>query len=256
MKIGSLSSNYYTLKNNIDNKGSSVFISTSPTLEQIQKVSIELPSHFYVLSKKQGVVCMILFLNSPKPKFVVVYPVTGEQKEFDCKIKGDISENRAKEIVENKYDTKTIINDNLLIFNNNKLKIYKSSDLTEAILDLVKSEKLNKVEVSNLKTLTQNEIKMFMLQESKEGGKLDFFTPIKGKEYDGFQIKPGIISTNLEIALYNWGRAAYELGVNSIEDTYNIFAEYKLRTLNQREKEFLKMGFEKSIRKMRIYFDY
>ena len=244
-----LSLNYYTLKNNIEDNRSTVFISPNPTLDQIQKAAKELPSDFYVLSKNQSIICMILVLNNPKRQFLVVNPATGEQKEYKCKVKGDISENRSKEIIENKYDSKANLADNVLLFNNNKLKIYSNNEIKEAIIDLIKSEKLNNNKLSNIKTLTQAEIKDFMLKESKEKGKLDFFTPIKGKEYDGVQIKPGIFSTNLGIALYKWGKASYELGVNKLEDAYAIFSEFKGRALNQKEKDYLKLGFERSLEK-------
>ena len=46
-----------------------------------------------------------------------------------------------------------------------------------------------------------------VLTESKAGGKLDFFSEIKGHEYDGIQVKPGVFSTKIGIALYKWGRA-------------------------------------------------
>ena len=37
------------------------------------------------------------------------------------------------------------------------------------------------------------ELKKQILTETKEGGKLDFFTPIKGHEYDGVQSKARIV---------------------------------------------------------------
>ena len=92
---------------------------------------------------------------------------------------------------------------------------------------------------------SKKELKNYILTETKEGGKLDFFTEIKGKEFDGVQIKPGVFTTKQSIALYKWGRACYDIGVNTIEDVYEIFAEFKQKELNQRDKEYIKMGFEK-----------
>ena len=65
------------------------------------------------------------------------------------------------------------------------------------------------------------------IEESKEGGSFDFFTEIKGKEYKAIQVKPGVFSTNSGIALYKWGRACFEVGVNTVEDAYAIFAKFK-----------------------------
>ncbi|MBL7815490.1 MAG: hypothetical protein JNL70_10780 [Saprospiraceae bacterium] len=245
----SISLNYYTLKGNIDTKKSSVFISNNPTLDQIQNAAINLPSDFYVLSKNQSLICMIMILNSPQRGFLVVNPQTGEQKEYKCKLKGDISENRAKEIIENKYDNKSNISNEILFFNGKKLKIYTNNDAKSAVFNLIKSEKFDKIKATNIKTLTQEETKEIILKETKQGGKFDFFTPIKGKEYDGIQIKPGVFSTKIGIALYNWGKATYEIGLNKLEDAYSIFSEFKGRQLNEREKEYIKLGFNRELEK-------
>ena len=47
-----LISNYYTLKNNIENRQSSVFISEQPTLDQVEKAAVNLASDFYILTKE------------------------------------------------------------------------------------------------------------------------------------------------------------------------------------------------------------
>ena len=71
-------------------------------------------------------------------------------------------------------------------------------------------------------SLSQGDLKTYIIKESQPSGKLDFFTPIKGHEYDGRQIKPGIYATGLEFALYNWGRSVKDLGVKTVEEAYDI----------------------------------
>jgi len=51
-----LISNYYTLKNNIENSQSSVFISEKPTLDQVEKAATNLASDFYILTKESKMV--------------------------------------------------------------------------------------------------------------------------------------------------------------------------------------------------------
>lgn len=80
---------------------------------------------------------------------------------------------------------------------------------------------------SKKEKLSKAEIKTFILTETKEGGKLDFFTKIKGIEYNGSQFKPGLIMTNIEIALYSWGKANADLGVENIETALIIFEKFK-----------------------------
>ncbi|WP_439882765.1 hypothetical protein ACSX1A_06250 [Pontibacter sp. MBLB2868] len=51
------------------------------------------------------------------------------------------------------------------------------------------------------------------------------------------------------VALYKWGRACFDFGVNKVEDAYEIFTENKQGDLNQREREYIKMGFNKELEK-------
>jgi hypothetical protein len=91
--------------------------------------------------------------------------------------------------------------------------------------------------------LTQAEIKSFILAETKQGGKLDFFTEIKGKEYNASQVKPGLFMTNIEMALYKWGKANFDLGIENVETALKIFEEFKGKDLNRREKDLIPMGY-------------
>lgn len=100
---------------------------------------------------------------------------------------------------------------------------------------------------SNKEKLSQVEIKTFILTETKEGGKLDFFTKIKGIEYNGSQVKPGLIMTNIEIALYSWGSANADLGVENIQTALVIFEEFKRKELSRREKELIPMGYRNDL---------
>ena len=242
-------SNYYTLKNNIENKGSIVYISKHPTLDQIENAAINLPSDFFVIIKKQSVLNMILIRNSPARHYFVLNPTTGKQEEFPCSIHGDITENRANEIIKENYDPKAKIEEGKLFFNNKNLKIISNIEIKKNVLELIEKQKLDIGDTSNLKVLSKDELKTIVVTESKEGGKLDFFTEIKGHEYEGVQIKPGLFTTRLGIALYNWGRANFELGVNTAEDALEFWAEYKGRKANEREVAYITDGFNKKFEK-------
>jgi len=98
-------------------------------------------------------------------------------------------------------------------------------------------------------TTKYQNLKTQVLTETKEGGKLDFFTPIKGHEYDGVQIKPGLFTTKLGIALMNWGKGNYEMGILNVDDAFLIFSAYKGRPVNEREKEYIRMGFNRELDK-------
>jgi hypothetical protein len=244
-----LVSNYYTLENNIENKNSSVYISENPTLDKVEKFATELPSDFFLITKNQQMLNMILIISKPKMTFVVMDMATNKQSEYNFKLRGDITENRANEIIKINYDTDAEIKRGKLYFNNKKFRIISNADINKAVLSLINKEELGKSNSSEVKILSQEELKKIILIETKEGGKLDYFTEIKVQEYDGIQIKPGVFSTKLGMALYQWGRANFENGVNTLEDAYKIFSEFKERELNQREKEYIKLGFNKELEK-------
>lgn len=98
-------------------------------------------------------------------------------------------------------------------------------------------------------TLSQSELRALILKETQEGGKYDFFTSIKGHEYDGIQIKPGIYDTKIGLAIYKWGEANYDAGVKSLDEVFAIYSEYKKRPVNEIEKTYLKMGFGRELEK-------
>lgn len=240
-----LISNYYTLKNNIESKLSSVFVSDNPTLDQIEEAAVNLPSDFFILTKQSKIVALIILQNEPKRQFLTIEMRTNQQATFSTNLVGDITENRANEIINEKYDSLAIIDNSILKFNGKELKIISTQEIEEAVLTLIKKERLNKKKPSDIMVPSKQEIKSFILAETKEGGKLDFFTEIKGKEFDGVQIKPGVFTSKQSIALYNWGHACFDIGVNTVEDAYEIFAEHKGKPVNERDKEFIRLGFYK-----------
>jgi len=244
-----LISNYYTLKNNIENAQSSVFISENPTLNEIENAAINLPSDFFILTKNSKMVVMVILQNYPEREFMSVGILTNQESFYPSKLKGDITENRANEIIKEKYDPNAKIENNILLFNNKRFQIISNKEIEESVLSLIEKEKLDKTPPSETTLFSKNELKAYILTETKENGQLDFFTEIKGHEYDGVQIKPGVFSTQLSLALYKWGRACWDLGVNTVEDAYTIFSEFKNRELNSKEKDYIKMGFNKELEK-------
>jgi len=242
-----LISNYYPLRNNIMNKRSSAFISARPTLAEIEKAAVSLSSDFFVLTKETKVIAMVRLDNKPRSEFTVVFMPGQDTQVFQSGLEGDITENRAKELVEEGYDSTARIEKGVLIFNAKKFKIIPEEKIGSTVWALLEKEKINTRQPSEMVIPSKGQLQEYVLSLMVEGGELDFFTPIKGKEYNGIQVKPGVFSTNLGIALYKWGRACYEIGVNTEQDTYDIFAAYKGRALNARETEYIKMGFYKAL---------
>jgi hypothetical protein len=246
----SIAAHYYTLRNNIDNKASSVYISDKPTMEQILDAAINLPSDFFLINKAGVMLYMLKIENKPERKFVLLTPPYMEKKELKCALKGEISENRANELIKEKYDPSARIEGQTLYFAGKKLKMITNQETKTKVQELIKSEKLIEPSLANPQVLTAAELRSLILIQSQKGGKLDFFSQIKGKEYDKAQLKPGVNTTNISKALYTWGKAVSDLGVASIDDAISIFTEFKKgEEPNGREQDYIRMGYTKILEK-------
>ena len=251
-----LISNYYPLKSNIENKYSLAYVSEAPSLMQIENAAINKPSVFFVIRKNNVVVSVITLINKPVRNYYVVNPQTGEQNEFECNLTGDITENRANEIENEKYDSAAVIKNDTLYFNGKTFSIISANDIKREVLDLITKYQLSKTVLApkaKAKTTTSTtptvDIGKIVLAETKQGGKLDFFTPIKGKEYENVQIGNGAVSANIAVALYKWGRANFNAGIKTVQEALVLFAKFKNRELTPYEKEHIKTGFESGLKK-------
>jgi hypothetical protein len=239
--------NYYPLRNNIDNKTTSVYVADSPTLKEIAQAATRLPADFFILEKNGSVVSMILVNYYPSKQFLVLTPGNPSPKRYKFPLKGEIAENRADEIVKAGYDPVGAIRDGKLDFNGKHFVIVPNEAMKSAVIDLIRTEHFDTAEPTGMRILSKGALHAKILAETKEGGKLDFFSPIKGKEMEAVQFKPGLIVTRIEFALYMWGRANFELGVGTLDEAFGIFAEFRGRELNIRERESIKDGFEKRL---------
>jgi hypothetical protein len=244
-----LLANYYTLRNNIDNKTTSVYISDKPTPEEVATAATRLPADFFILMKGANVIKMILVNYYPKKNILVVTPGTPEPTSYPNPLKGDIAENRANELLKAGFDSLAAINNGRLTFNNRHYTVTPDADTRQAVISLIMSEHFDLANPTGMTIPSKDQLHTIILKETKEGGKLDFFTPIKGKEMQGIQIKPGLIDTRIGFALYKWGKANYDLGVATIDEAYAIFAEFRGRPLDVREKSYIKLGFERGLEK-------
>ena len=244
-----LLANYYTMKDNIDNKGSSVYIADQPTTDQIATAATRLPADNFILLKGSTVIKIILVNYYPQKWILVITPGVQQPKKYKNPLKGEIAENRASELIKEKYDPAASIRDGVLTFNNSHYSITPNQATKAAIMELIMKEHLDVDVATGLKIPSKEELHAMILKQTREGGKLDFFTPIKGKEMEGIQVKPGIIDTRGGFSLMKWGEAAFDLGVVDLEEAYAIFAEFRGRPINMREKEYIKFGFEKKLDK-------
>ena len=53
--------------------------------------------------------------------------------------------------------------------------------------------------------------------------------------------------TNIEIALYKWGKANFDLSIENSQSALKIFDEFKEKALNIREKDLIPMGYRNDL---------
>ncbi|MBL4623648.1 MAG: hypothetical protein JKY42_00650 [Flavobacteriales bacterium] len=92
-------------------------------------------------------------------------------------------------------------------------------------------------------SVTAAEVKAWIIEHSKEGGTIDFFTSIKGIENELIQTGTGEFTTNKGLALVNWGTALKEAGVLSAKDALAIYKLIKKADLDEAEIKNITKGF-------------
>jgi len=238
-----LNANYYTLKNNLSNRASHAYIADKPSLAQVTAAALRMPSELFKVNKDGKQLSMVIFVGGGTNTFLVIDPLTKAQTIFKTTLAGVISENRAKELIKEKYEPTAVIKGEVLTFNKVQYPIIPDAKIKEEIIGLIEKEGLSKDRPAG-SSLTYAQIHDQVISGSKEGGKLDFFTAIKGREYEEGNLKPGIIASNISVALYEWGKANAALGVKSAQDALAYFAEANGRPVSDREIQYITLGFE------------
>lgn len=245
-KIGKFSIvfNYYPLNNNINNARSSVFLDSHPTAEQAMIAAINLPSDFVVIRDSQVVIAIIILVNKPKREFLIIDPIRQSQYVLPCNLNGDITPNRANELLKHDFESKSYIQKGELFIQGRKLKIISNKALEKKIMDIIALEGLLTQEKVILSDAEKK--KTMILQQSVENRSLDYFSKIKGIENMEIEIVPGVYETNLNFALYKWGRATKDLGIETVDFTLIIWQELVHRNPTKQEIEMIRSGFNKS----------
>lgn len=229
-------SNYYTIRNNIDNKESSVFVGKNPNIEEYMRFSTLLPAYYFIIVDNQNVEGMAMLLPNENNSGVYSYNVMIPSKDMSfivpSSLKGDIMEHRAKEMLSIK-NKETNIKDENLIYNQEKLKIIEYKD----VLDEVKNVVFDKI--------VNFSIENYIERESEEGGTLDMKKMIKEKYPDEQFFLVGDYAYNeKDFAIFLWGAAVKYNGLEDFEKAKTLWQKINGRNLTDNEEIILKRGLE------------
>lgn len=232
-------SNYYTIKNNIDNKTSSVFVNETPTLEDYINFSTKLPSYYFLIVDKGNVIAMAMLISKNEDDsffYNIIIPSKNSNFQIPSKLKGKITEHRANEILSIKNDKAKIEKTNLN-YNNKNYQILQY----DKIIEELKSNVLEKISTEN--NVENNDIEQYIIIESKEGGKLDFKETVE--KYDGaFVAFDEILYNKKDFAILLWGASVNQSGVKDFRQAQVLWEKINNRKLTEPELKVLKKGFE------------
>lgn len=155
LKNFSLSSNYYTITNNINNPESSVFVSENPSTEEIIEFVRTKPSYYFLVHKNQVVSTMIMVLprldgKKSKYSYLIMNPNNKQQIELPCEISGDVTEIRAAELLkEYEKDSKElhIGPKSFILFGNVAYSTQSFNEVKNDLISLINKYKLYNMEV-------------------------------------------------------------------------------------------------------------
>jgi hypothetical protein len=239
-----LTSSYYTIDNNISNKGSSVYVSDKPTLTEYLKFARELPSNFFIVHQGQSVMVMIMLMPKIDGSYTtlsynIVNPNNGKSMQTPCNVWGEISEKRADELLKLKVDTAAKIID---LPNNGKGLLFNGIAYRIQPYDKLKAEV---IEIAKQLTTPVEEIKDPIEYVKKEtiGGKLDF-NKVLEKETQALFLFDGVAYNKKDFAIYLWGKKVKTLGVSSSKKATKLWEEINNRKLTDPEKKALVSGFD------------
>lgn len=240
--------NYYTLRNNIDNKKSSVYIADTPAMDDVSIAALSIPSDYFILTKNGFIVAMMMLDMSTSPHFYTIALHSGRSESYPTLLSGHMTENRAIELNTKGFDKKSkIIKPNKLQFNNQVYSFVANEAILAEVMNLIRNKGMLEWPASEMYLPSKQEIEAYVLEQSAPGGDLDFFSPISKETNVAIEVKPGVFTTKSNLALYRWGSACFDLGVYTLEDVYKLYEKLKGSKLNQKELDYLKIGYRQEL---------
>lgn len=240
-----LTSNYYTIKNNISNKGSAVYVNDNPTLADYLKFARDKQSYFFIVHKGVNIVALIGLEQKNEGEkttlhYKIINPNNGKSLDAPCNVWGEITEKRVEELEKSNIDTAASIvdmpNGRLYVFNGIGYRIQPYDKLKQEIFAIAKQL---------TEGGTKEEIKDPVEYIKKEtiGGKLDYAKLLE-KETQELFVHDGIAYNKKDFAIFLWGKKVKMLGIESSKKAVKLWEEINNRSLTDPEKKALNKGFE------------
>lgn len=244
-----LTSNYYTIDNNISNKESSVYVSDNPDLADYLKFTRDLPSYYFIVHQGQNVSFMIMLLqknNGSKTtlNYMVLNPSNNKSFDMPCSVFGEISEKRVQELQKLNIDSTanilTMPNGELFLFNGIAYRIQPYEELKAEVIEIAK-HLMNPDSDDNMS-------REDYIKKETIGGKLDFMKVLDSEgKGNTLLVYNGISYNSKDYSILLWGQAVKRLGINSLKEAVTLWESIYKKKMTTPEKKALTNGYKAKI---------
>jgi hypothetical protein len=93
-----------------------------------------------------------------------------------------------------------------------------------------------------------NEVRSKLISASKNNGKLDYWSPIKGHELEGERIEPDYYVSKEYAAIIKWTYAVAIYGVRDKTAIISLYEDLKKRKINNDELIYIDYGYKKALK--------
>ncbi len=237
----SLNTSYYTISNNIDNRQSSAFISDTPSSDEYLYFAQHQPSYYFLIHRKRSVSGMILFHQQTTAHrsgfiYTIVNPATGHRREVPSRLQGELTQQRAHELVADQLiSTASLLNDTVFLLNKTRYPVLALAAVQKEVVAL--AQQLLGREQGKV-----DDLKEYIRAETI-GGTLDFKATLAQEPQQRFS-RHGIVYDKARFSVLLWGGAVRMLGLRSIETARALWEDIQQRPLTQPEWRALRNGFQ------------
>jgi hypothetical protein len=139
---------YIPLERNIKSDSSEFFVSKNPTKDELLKATVKVPSENFAVSTLTYATYQLSINREGKGLVVTAENIYNHRKtNYPLNIKGDISENRALEIIQNKLGGEPELSKkkDKLKFYGKSFSVYSHNDLKKEVIKVIVANRLNRV---------------------------------------------------------------------------------------------------------------
>ena len=243
----SITSGYYTIANNIDNRQSSAFISDAPSLEEYIYFARHQPSYYFLVHRQREVIRMIILQQQVRSEqsqfsYTVINPASGLRTQMPSQLSGELTQLRAKELTMSQVDPSAqqlnSETDAWCLFNQVRYPVQSFEAVRQEVVALAQQL------VGKTRSQTE-ELKEYIRTETI-GGTLDFEVAL-AKEPRQYFSRDGVVYNKSNFSVLLWGGAVRMLGMPSVENAMLLWEEIQQRPLTRPESQALKEGFAEEV---------